>query len=172
VADDAAKRSRLPQVVLMCGIAGAGKTTYAKQLEEQQGYVRLSIDEEIWRRFGRYGVDYDQSKYERFSDEAEVTLRQRLVELIGAGSDVVVDYSLWSRATRDEYKAVVELAGGSWQLVYLKATPEQLRERLVARRSRFDADAAFPISDGLLEHFLTAFQEPNGEGETVLDLGD
>ncbi len=155
----------------MCGIAGAGKTTYAKQLEEQ-GYVRLSIDEEIWRRFGRYGVDYDASQYERFSDEAEVTLRQRLVELIGARSDVVVDYSFWSRATRDEYKAVVESAGGSWQLVYLKATPELLRRAPGGQALTFDADAAFPISDRLLEHFLTAFQEPNGEGETVLDLGD
>lgn len=29
------------RVVLMCGIAGAGKTTYARRLE-RDGYVRLS----------------------------------------------------------------------------------------------------------------------------------
>ena len=33
----------------MCGIAGAGKTTYAKALEAS-GWVRLSIDEEVWER--------------------------------------------------------------------------------------------------------------------------
>ena len=37
-----------PLVVMMCGVAGAGKTTLAKQLEAA-GYLRLSIDEEVWR---------------------------------------------------------------------------------------------------------------------------
>ena len=40
----------------MCGVAGSGKTTYAQRLEAE-GYVRLSIDEEIWQRFGRFGID-------------------------------------------------------------------------------------------------------------------
>ena len=33
------------KVIMMCGICGSGKTTYAKQ-KEKEGYVRLSIDEE------------------------------------------------------------------------------------------------------------------------------
>ena len=169
--DDAANSPRPSHVVLMCGLAGAGKTTYATQLEAQ-GYVRLSIDEEVWRRFGRYGVDYEPSQYERYSDEAEAALRQLLVELVREGKDVVVDYSFWNRERRDQYKAAVEAGGGSWQLVYLKATPEQLRERLMVRRSRFDANAAFPISDALLDHFLAVFQEPSGEGETVIYVSD
>jgi adenylylsulfate kinase-like enzyme len=46
------ERKKRPEVVLMCGVDGAGKTTYAKRLEVGE-HVRLSIDEEIWRRFGR-----------------------------------------------------------------------------------------------------------------------
>jgi AAA domain len=42
-------------VCMMCGVAGSGKTTWARALEAR-GLVRLSIDEEIWSRFGRYGV--------------------------------------------------------------------------------------------------------------------
>ena len=57
-----AQRPVQPEVVLMCGIAGSGKTTYAKDLEAR-GYVRLSVDEEIWHRFGRYGVDYEAEEY-------------------------------------------------------------------------------------------------------------
>ena len=33
------------KVIMMCGICGSGKTTYAKQ-KEKEGYVRLSIDED------------------------------------------------------------------------------------------------------------------------------
>lgn len=36
-----------PLVVMMCGVAGSGKTTFSKKLEKE-GFVRLSIDEEIW----------------------------------------------------------------------------------------------------------------------------
>ncbi len=154
----------------MCGVAGAGKTTYAKELEAQ-GFVRLSIDEEVWERFGRYGVDYDPSMYEQHSAEAEAVLQERLTELIRAGRDVVVDYSFWERSTRDRYKHLVAEAGGRWELVYLKVSPERLRQRLAARRERFDANAAFPIADALLERFLAGFQAPDGEGETVVDTG-
>jgi predicted kinase len=157
----------VPRVVLMCGVAGAGKTTYAKALEAQ-GFVRLSIDEEVWARFGRYGIDYDPSQYEQHSAVAEAALRQRLVALIEAGRDVVVDFSFWERAARDRYKRLVDGAGGRWELVYLKVGPEQLRERLAARRGRFDANAAFPITDALLERFMAAFQVPDGEGETII----
>ncbi|MFF4925305.1 AAA family ATPase [Kitasatospora sp. NPDC001261] len=39
-------------VVLMCGLPGAGKTTYAMGLV-RRGYARLSIDEVVWERLGR-----------------------------------------------------------------------------------------------------------------------
>ena len=42
-------------VLLMCGIAGSGKTTFSQKLE-QYGCVRLSIDEEVWSANGRYGI--------------------------------------------------------------------------------------------------------------------
>lgn len=34
-------------VVMMCGIAGSGKSTFSQHLEKY-GFVRLSIDEEVW----------------------------------------------------------------------------------------------------------------------------
>lgn len=152
----------------MCGIAGAGKTTYAKELE-RRGYVRLSIDEEIWERFGRYGVDYEPDEYADHSVAAEAALRERLVDLIDRGRDVVVDFSFWQRAARDRYKRLVEQAGASWDVVYLKVDPAILSERLAARSARFDANAAFPVTDEILRAFVSGFEEPGGEGETVIE---
>lgn len=156
-----------PMVVLMCGIAGSGKTTYARQLEDA-GYVRLSIDEEVWERFGRYGVDYTPAQYAEHSATVENDLRDRLVWLVGERRNVVVDFSFWQRRTRDEYKRLVVAAGGRWRLIYLKTDPDVLRERLNTRRRRFDANAAFPITDGILADYLAAFEEPSGEGEEIV----
>ncbi len=156
-----------PQVVLMCGVAGAGKTTYAQRLEAK-GYVRLSIDEEIWNRFGRYGIDYAPDDYARLSQTAEEIVRQRLMDLIGQGRDVVVDLSFWRRATREQYKGLVERAGGCWRLIYLSVPRNVLRQRLDQRAHRFDANAAFAVTDDVLVAYLAGFEAPNGEGEEVV----
>jgi len=85
------------------------------------GVQRLSVDEEIWLRFGRYGVDYSPGGYARLSQDAEDVVRRRLVDVVGQGCDVVVDLSFWRRASRDRYKQLVETAGGRWRLLYLQS---------------------------------------------------
>lgn len=151
----------------MCGIAGSGKTTYAKDLEAR-GYVRLSVDEEIWRRFGRYGVDYEPAEYGQHTEVARQAVRERLLSLVAEGRDVVVDSSFWQRSRRQEYKRLVEQAGGRWRLLYLRADPAVLRARLRGRAERCDANAAFPVTGELLARYLEDFEPPSGEGEEVI----
>jgi predicted kinase len=159
--------ARQPEVVLMCGLAGSGKTTFAKQLE-RQGYVRLSIDEELWHSFGRYGIDYPAERYGALSKIVERRLRERLVTYIGGGADVVVDFSFWKKQDREAYKALVDALGGRWRLVYLDVPSSELRRRLQLRSGRFDANAAFPIDEPVFERYQAMFEEPLGEGEEVI----
>ena len=37
------------------------RNAYAKK-KEQEGYIRLSIDEEMWKLYGRKGIDYPEEK--------------------------------------------------------------------------------------------------------------
>lgn len=133
-----------PLAVLLCGIAGAGKTTYAQGIE-RQGLVRLSIDEELWRRSGRYGVDYPPERYAELSADGEAAVRERLVDLLDQRRDVVVESSMWCRSRREQYKALITGAGGRWRLIHLPQRPDVLRTRLRERAGRFDANAA--VSD-------------------------
>lgn len=154
-------------VLLMCGIAGSGKTTFSQTLEKD-GFVRLSIDEEVWSTNGRYGIDYPVEKYREYLDEAHVRLRNKLVKLIQDKKQVVVDSSFWQRTERDEYKQLIENSGGKWRLIYLKVHPDELRKRLKIRNQRFDANAAFTITEEILTIFLNGFEEPRDEGEIVI----
>ncbi len=160
-----------PEVVLMCGIAGSGKTTFAQRLE-RNGYLRLAIDEAVWGCFGRYGIDYDATEYAQKSLLAEVSLRERLVSEIGRARNIVVDNAFWNGATRDEYRRLISDAGGRSRLIYLKAEPELLRQRLLRRAERFDANAAFAITEQTLAFYLRAFEEPQDEGEEVILVAD
>ena len=154
-------------VVLMCGLAGSGKTTFSQRLEHK-GFTRLSIDEELWKA-GRFGVDFQPADYPRRLDAARAAMHERLVEILRGQTPVVVDSAFWNRAARDHYKALIEQHGGLWRLVYLKADSELLRDRLRERSRRFDANAQFEVTDAMLNRFLQSFEEPVGEGEVVVE---
>lgn len=154
-------------VIMMCGVCGSGKTTYAKQ-KEKDGYVRLSIDEELWKTYGRKGIDYPDSRYEELSEKTEAMLRERLIRLIKDGQNVVIDFSFWSRENRDFYRAVIEKAGGTPELVYMKASKETLQRRLKKRNTLINANSPFTITDEILTHHYNDFEEPQGEGEIIL----
>jgi predicted kinase len=154
-------------VVLTCGVAGSGKTAYAKSLE-RLGYERLSIDEQIWREHGRDGASFPPDEYERMKSDAEAVLLDRLLILIGEGRLAVLEYSFWSREKRDRYKAIIESHGATWELVYLKASPALLRERLAARNGSGGANSV-TVSGDLLDRYLEGFEEPIGEGEFVIE---
>ncbi|WHY85918.1 ATP-binding protein [Neobacillus novalis] len=158
-----------PLVVMTCGMAGSGKTTFSQKLEKA-GFVRLSIDEEVWSTNGRYGIDYPIEKYREYLDKAHLKLRDKLVKFILNKQQVVVDSSFWRQSERVEYKQLIETAGGKWRLIYLKVNPNDLRERLKIRSNRFDANAAFPITEEILTSFLNGFEVPKGEEEIVIEF--
>jgi hypothetical protein len=70
---------------------------------------------------------------------------------------------------RNDYKQLIEEHGGVWELIYLKVEPDELRQRLLIRSERFDANAAFTITGDTLTRFLSGFETPVGEGETVIE---
>jgi predicted kinase len=126
--------------VLLVGITGSGKTTLADALAAA-GMVRLSVDEEVHRLHGRYGVDYPEDEYFARERPAVDSVQHQLTAHLRAGHDVVLDHGLWLREERDAWKRTVEQAGGRWRLVYLPADRSELLRRLEKRNRRRDANA-------------------------------
>ncbi len=80
---------------------------------EEYNYVRMSIDTYIFEHHGTYGRDYPTNKYEDFQDEAETALKSQLGAILRVGiRDVVLDYSFYSKDTRDEYRDMIHEYGG------------------------------------------------------------
>lgn len=154
-------------VVLMCGVAGSGKTTFSQQLEAR-GFARISIDEIIWNSAGRYGLDYPPEAYGEKVSAAREALEVELVKLLSERRPVVVDSAFWSRTHRRSFVALVASNGGHSRIAYLKATKATLRARLEKRRSRFDANAALPIDRQRLDQFLEAFEEPRADEHALV----
>ena len=154
-------------VIMMCGLCGSGKTTYALE-KEKEGYIRLSIDEEIWKVYGKRGVDYPADKYDELSEQTELQLQKELVRLIKSGKNVILDFSFWNKENRNKYKKLIEELEGTVDLVYLKADIEVLRKRLQIRNQSIHVNSPYEITDDILERYYNGFQEPLGEGEIII----
>jgi predicted kinase len=160
--------ANLPVVHLLAGLTGSGKTTYARRLEAE-GVLRLSVDEEVFARHGRYGVDYPEHEYPERERPVVRDIRNRLAEAVRAGRSVVLDYGLWLRTEREEYKKLVEDAGGTWRLIHLKVDKAELLRRLAERNQRSATDAnALTVTPEMLDDFFARFEEPSGEGEEII----
>jgi predicted kinase len=158
-----------PVVYLLCGFVGSGKTTYARKLEVE-GVTRLSIDEVVFERHGRHGLDYPEHEYPAHHDEALETLDRELIRLLKKGRSVALDYGFWAREDRDEYKELAERHGAYWRLLYFKADLAVLRRRLTERNRRSDIDPnALAVEDRHFAEFLTRFHPPAGEGEEIVE---
>ena len=83
----------MPRLVLTCGVAGSGKSTYARSLADQ-GWLRLSIDVEAHRRgFTEHPLPT------AVTDAIVAEQREQLVAALRDGADVVVDYSSLTKAS-------------------------------------------------------------------------
>ena len=115
----------------MAGLTGSGKTTIAAVLANQ-GFEWLSVDEEVFRLHGRYGIDYPEDTY--FERERPVVdaVRRRFVTLLREGKNVVLDHGLWTRDDRQRWRDLACAAGATPVLVYLRAERGELMTRLAA----------------------------------------
>lgn len=154
-------------VLLMCGMAGSGKTTFSQALEAR-GFARLSIDEIMWERFGRRGVDYPAADYRGLLERAHAELCDQLTALMARRTPAVVDSAFWNRADRDHHKALVEQAGCRWQIVYMQTPLDVVRARLSQRNFRLDANAPYVITDDILTGHVAAFEPPFDEDPIVV----
>lgn len=158
-----------PVVYLLVGLTGSGKTSYAQQLLATGDVVRLSVDETLAARHGRYGIDYPEPQHGELEAPILAELTEQMIQLVRDGRSVVFDHGLWRKHQRDAYKKLITDAGGTWRLLYFKASRDVLLTRLAQRNTHADTDGtALKISPEALDDFYARFDEPNREDEEIL----
>ncbi len=152
---------------LLCGLLGAGKTTYAKQLATDVGGVRFTLDEWMLRL---YGLRHDDPRY------AARLKRQDLiwdvaVQVLALGHDVVPDWDQWSWERRARWASRATSLGYNVLLHHLDVPVETAVARVLSRAS--DGDPfSHKIDEAGVRHFSTIFEPPTvEEGVDILLVG-
>jgi predicted kinase len=147
-------------VHLLCGKTGSGKTSFARQLEQERRAVALSVDPWMIRLFGQHMPREAFDAHSHVCMDLLFGLGERLTQL---GVDVVFDWGFWSRADRDAARTRV-VASGARAILYFFDTPEDvILQRLKGRNERLPRDV-YEIPPEMFALFAAKF-EPPGEDE-------
>ncbi len=149
----------MPTLHMIYGFVGAGKTTFAKQLEHSLPAVRFTHDEWMNKLYGENPpLEYFAVYYGRVHGLIWL-YAARLLEL---DQDVILDSGFWSRRSRDDARAKAKALGTETKLYFLDAPEAVMLGR--TRKRNEHLQGSLYIDDHAFELFKTRF-EPLGEDE-------
>lgn len=137
-----------PQLTIMHGLPGSGKTFVSQQLLERQRAIRLRSDVERKRLFGiAPQASSRASGLDIYTPEASARTYGRLLELaqaaLGAGFPVILDAAFLQRDRREQARALARSLAVPFSIVSCEAPHQLLQSRLRARRGdASEADAS------------------------------
>ena len=142
---------------LMVGLPGSGKTTWAREIENETSAIRLTPDE--WQTRLR-GDDTYHPDHERLHDSVEAIMRELAEALLRRGVDVILDFGFWSRRERNDLHAFARQLGVGCMTHYAAATPAVLERRRQERITEAPPDK-FTFTAASLAEWIALFEPPD-----------
>ena len=157
----------MSRVHLLCGLPGAGKTTHARRLAEVLPAVRFSLDEWMLRL---YALRYDEPSYAEKAEACKELIWSLAQQVLALDHDVVLDWNLWSRERRAEWRNRAASAGYPVLVHYIKVPVATAIER-AERRTAQGVLHSHALDEAGVRHLQTIFEEPNpNEGIEIVEV--
>jgi predicted kinase len=143
----------------MVGLPCSGKTTLAKQLEQEFSALRLTPDEWHIRLFGQ---DVNEKEHDDRHNLVEALLWSVAARVLVLGLDVILDFGFWSRIERNDFRSRAIKLGTDLKIHYLEVSDEVLVARLAIRNAQFPG-STFRIPETKLKEWAAIFEPPSQE---------
>ena len=149
----------MARVIMTCGKICCGKTTYARKLEEELGAVVLSIDEVMLTLF----PDGAGEMHDTYALRTEQYLLSLSLKILESGTDVILDWGLWTRVQRDRLREFYRAHNFPCEIHYLRISRAEWEKRIRGRNARPADASCYYVDKGLLEKVESLFEEPDVE---------
>ncbi len=144
---------------LMVGLPCSGKTTLARQLEQEYAALRLTPDEWHTRLFGQ---DLAEKEHDARHDLVEALMWDVAARVLALEVDVILDFGFWARSERDDFRLRAAELGTDLKIHFLDVSEEVLLVRLAARNAQLPL-AVFRIPEAMLKKWALIFEPPSQE---------
>ncbi|MFM5916402.1 MAG: AAA family ATPase [Novosphingobium sp.] len=157
----------LPDVVMIVGCTGAGKTTYARKLADQIGAVRFSIDEWMTALFWTDSPQPLQFEWtmERIA-RCETQIFACVQQLASRGVPSLLDLGFTRKEHRDRFRALCADAGLSNAVHFIDVPADERWYRVNRRNNERGETYAMQVNRQMFD-FMEGMWEPPGEDELI-----
>lgn len=139
-----------PKIILLCGLAGCGKSTYAQKLVQENPNIEIISSDTIREKV--FGDINDQShNYEIFSKIIPNEIRQG----IGWGKDVIIDATSINRKERSGYVKLAQELNVEIECHYFPLDIERAKKQNAGRDRK--------VPEWVIDKMANKWQEPSIE---------
>ncbi len=147
-------------VHLLAGLNGAGKSTHARRLESDLPAVRFTLDEWMLRL---HQLRYDDPRYPPLAQSCQELIWDTALQVLTTGTEVVLDWNLWSRDRRVQWRDRA-MAVGSTPVLHYVRVPIELAVSRAQLRNASGTGHTHTLDADAIRHLASIFEEP-GEDE-------
>ena len=148
----------MARVIMTCGKLCSGKSTWAEAQAKKRHAVVLSIDEVMLSLFPEGAGEL----HDGYVEKTKTYLLNKSLEILNAGTDVILDWGFWRRELRDEVKAFYEEHRIPWEFRYFPVEDKEWRKRIEKRNEEVlvGKTQAYYVDEGLIQKMDTLFEAP------------
>ena len=119
------------KVIALCGKIASGKTFYANQIKDKENALVFSVDELTFYMF-------DNRKGENYIDLTKRAInyfKEKTIDIVNKGINVILDFGLWSTNERKEIKDFFEKRGINIEIHYIDIDDESWENNIKNRKN-------------------------------------
>ena len=169
-ANEWAEGKNMAKAIMLCGKIASGKSVYAKRICKEDNAVMLSVDERV---LSILGGDLGE-KHDMITDRIQAYLFEKSVEIINAGTNVLLDWGFWTRERRSAARDFYQIRGIKCEFHYIDV-PDVVWHRNIEIRNRAvlaGEDSAYYVDEGLMKKLESLFETPGKEEIDVWFVND
>lgn len=160
----------MAKVMLICGKIASGKSVYAERIKREENAIMLSVDELVLSVLGSELGD----KHDEITNRVQAYFFEKSVEIIKAGSNVLLDWGFWTKEKRTVARAFYDSRGIACEMHYIDTPDEVWRRNIDLRNCAVltgETDAYF-VDEGLMQKLESLFEVPSKEEIDVWFVND
>lgn len=124
----------MAKLYLICGKICSGKSYYSEKLKEKVNAVILSPDEMTYDLINNEQGEF----YNIFIQRAVNYLNKKAIEIVNAGTNVILERGLWSQKERQEVKEYFRQNGIETELHYVYVMDEVWKKQIEKRNKEVE----------------------------------
>ena len=151
------------KLIIICGLAYAGKTTLGKAVVKRSGYATVDVDVTKEQLYGKGFNDDDLTpeQWVKIYNETDKQIENYLKE----GKSVVDESRNFSKSERVNAKEIAKKCGSDFILVYVNTPEKIVRQRHIENREN---PTRHDVKDKDFEEIIKNFEPPTVDENPII----